>query len=47
MKPATTRDEVVRQLIEVGRLAVERGLVLARGGNLFARLPRSPTSSTS
>jgi L-fuculose-phosphate aldolase len=39
MKPATTRDEAVLQLIEVGRLAVERGLVLASGGNLSARLP--------
>ena len=39
MRPATTRDEAVRQLIEVGRLAVERGLVLASGGNLSARLP--------
>jgi L-fuculose-phosphate aldolase len=39
MKPATTRAEVVDQLREVGRLAVERGLVLASGGNLSARLP--------
>ena len=39
MKPAATRDEAVDQLIEVGRLAVERGLVLASGGNLSARLP--------
>jgi L-fuculose-phosphate aldolase len=39
MKPATTRDEAVLQLIEVGRLAVERGLVLASGGNLSAWLP--------
>ena len=39
MKPPTTRDEAVDQLIEVGRLAVERGLVLASGGNLSARLP--------
>jgi L-fuculose-phosphate aldolase len=39
MRPATTRDEAVGQLIEVGRLAVERGLVLASGGNLSARLP--------
>ena len=39
MRPATTREEVVEQLIEVGRLAVARGLVLASGGNLSARLP--------
>ena len=39
MKPATTRAEAVQQLIEVGRLAVARGLVLASGGNLSARLP--------
>jgi L-fuculose-phosphate aldolase len=39
MRPATTREEAVAQLVEVGRLAVERGLVLASGGNLSARLP--------
>ncbi|MGY1605146.1 class II aldolase/adducin family protein [Geodermatophilus sp. SYSU D00815] len=39
MRPATTRAEAVDQLIEVGRTAVERGLVLASGGNLSARLP--------
>jgi L-fuculose-phosphate aldolase len=39
MRPATTRDEVIDQLVEVGRSAVERGLVLASGGNLSARLP--------
>jgi L-fuculose-phosphate aldolase len=39
VRPATTREEVVEQLIEVGRLAVARGLVLASGGNLSARLP--------
>ncbi|MGY1633632.1 class II aldolase/adducin family protein [Geodermatophilus sp. SYSU D01186] len=39
MRAATTRTEAVGQLIEVGRLAVERGLVLASGGNLSARLP--------
>ncbi|WP_448624020.1 class II aldolase/adducin family protein [Geodermatophilus sp. URMC 64] len=37
--PARTREEAVEQLIEVGRLSVERGLVLASGGNLSARLP--------
>ena len=42
MRPATTREEAVGQLIEVGRLAVERGLVLASGGNLSARLPGEP-----
>jgi L-fuculose-phosphate aldolase len=31
--------ETIRQLVEVGRSAVERGLVLASGGNLSARLP--------
>jgi L-fuculose-phosphate aldolase len=39
VKPATTREEAVEQLIEVGRVAVTRGLVLASGGNLSARLP--------
>jgi ribulose-5-phosphate 4-epimerase/fuculose-1-phosphate aldolase len=39
VKPATTREETVEQLIEVGRLAVARGFVLASGGNLSARLP--------
>jgi L-fuculose-phosphate aldolase len=39
MRPATTREEAIGQLVEVGRLAVERGLVLASGGNLSARLP--------
>ena len=39
MRAPATRDEAVGQLVEVGRLAVERGLVLASGGNLSARLP--------
>jgi L-fuculose-phosphate aldolase len=39
MRPARTREEAVEQLVEVGRLAVGRGLVLASGGNLSARLP--------
>jgi L-fuculose-phosphate aldolase len=39
MGAVTTLDEAVEQLAEVGRLAVERGLVLASGGNLSARLP--------
>ncbi|MGR6963499.1 class II aldolase/adducin family protein [Geodermatophilus sp. URMC 61] len=39
MRAPTTRDEVVDQLVEVGRLAVQRGLALASGGNLSARLP--------
>ena len=39
MRAAATRAEAVDQLVEVGRLAVERGLVLASGGNLSARLP--------
>jgi L-fuculose-phosphate aldolase len=39
VKPATTREEAVEQLIEVGRLAVTRGFALASAGNLSARLP--------
>jgi L-fuculose-phosphate aldolase len=39
MTPPTTRGELLEQLAEVGRLAVGRGLVLASGGNLSARLP--------
>lgn len=39
MKAAQSRAETVEQLIEVGRMAVDRGLVLASGGNLSARLP--------
>jgi L-fuculose-phosphate aldolase len=37
----STVDGLRRQLSEVGRLAVERGFVLASGGNLSARLPGS------
>lgn len=33
------RDELTTQLVEAGRTCVERGLVLASGGNLSARLP--------
>jgi L-fuculose-phosphate aldolase len=36
---AASRDELVAQLVEVGAAAVARGLVLASGGNLSARLP--------
>ena len=39
MRPPRTREEAVDQLVEVGRSAVGRGLVLASGGNLSARLP--------
>jgi L-fuculose-phosphate aldolase len=39
VKPATSREELLGQLAEVGRMAVARGLVLASGGNLSARLP--------
>ncbi len=39
MKPATSREELLVQLAEVGGMAVARGLVLASGGNLSARLP--------
>jgi len=42
MKKATTVEQLVEQLIEVGSMAVQRGLVLASGGNLSARLPGSP-----
>ena len=41
MKPASTREELLDQLADVGRTAVARGLVLASGGNLSARLPGS------
>jgi L-ribulose-5-phosphate 4-epimerase len=33
--------DLVRQLTDVGRAAVDRGLVIASGGNLSARLPGS------
>jgi L-fuculose-phosphate aldolase len=39
MRTPATRDEAIGQLIEVGRAAVERGLVVASGGNLSVRLP--------
>src|SRR5205085_1979073 len=39
VRPATTRAELSDQLAEVGRIAVARGLVVASGGNLSARLP--------
>ncbi|RFU22471.1 class II aldolase/adducin family protein [Geodermatophilus marinus] len=39
MGPARTREELVDRLVEVGASAVARGLVLASGGNLSARLP--------
>lgn len=41
MHPAATTDELLRQMIDAGRTAVERGLVLASGGNLSARIPGS------
>lgn len=41
MKPATTRENLLDQLAEVGRMAVDSGLALASGGNLSARLPGS------
>ncbi|MFB7918660.1 class II aldolase/adducin family protein [Streptomyces sp. NPDC056061] len=43
MKHPTTVEGLFTQLAEVGRLAVERGFVLASGGNLSARLPGSDT----
>jgi len=39
MGPATTREDLLGQLAEVGRMAVDSGLALASGGNLSARLP--------
>jgi L-fuculose-phosphate aldolase len=41
VRPARTRDELLDQLADVGRMAVRSGLVLASGGNLSARLPGS------
>jgi L-fuculose-phosphate aldolase len=41
VRPARTRDELLDQLAEAGRMAVRGGLVLASGGNLSARLPGS------
>ena len=41
MRTARTREDLVDQLTEVGRLAVRSGLALASGGNLSARLPGS------
>jgi len=41
VKTARTREDLVDQLAEVGRLAVTGGLALASGGNLSARLPGS------
>lgn len=41
MKAPLTRQDLVDQLAEVGRLAVASGLALASGGNLSARLPGS------
>ena len=41
MKTPETRDDLLDALADVGRMAVGRGLVLASGGNLSARLPGS------
>ena len=41
MKTPETLEDLLDALAEVGRLAVGRGLVLASGGNLSARLPGS------
>ena len=43
MKHPTSQDGLFLQLAEVGQIAVERGFVLASGGNLSARLPGSDT----
>lgn len=37
--PTPDRTDLTSQLIDAGRTCVERGLVLASGGNLSARLP--------
>ena len=39
--PARNSDELLEQLCEAGALAVQRGLVLASGGNLSGRMPGS------
>ncbi|MGW5020740.1 MULTISPECIES: class II aldolase/adducin family protein [Streptomyces] len=41
MKKATTVEGLIEQLTDVGSTAVQRGFVLASGGNLSARLPGS------
>ncbi|WP_031468470.1 class II aldolase/adducin family protein [Sciscionella sediminilitoris] len=41
MRDAATTEELIERLAEAGELAVRRGLVLASGGNLSARLPGS------
>lgn len=41
MKAAHGEEDLIEQLIDVGESAVRRGLVLASGGNLSARLPGS------
>jgi L-fuculose-phosphate aldolase len=41
VKTPETRNDLLDALAEVGRLAVGRGLALASGGNLSARLPGS------
>lgn len=39
MRKVTDRETLIDQLIDAGRTVVERGLVLASGGNLSVRLP--------
>ncbi|MFU8839810.1 MAG: class II aldolase/adducin family protein [Nitriliruptoraceae bacterium] len=41
MQPARTSEDLIDQMVDAGRTAVERGLVLASGGNLSARIPGS------
>ncbi len=41
--PPETTDALVSQLIDAGRTVVARGLVLASGGNLSARVPGTDT----
>jgi L-fuculose-phosphate aldolase len=41
MRAASTMEDLLDQLAEVGRLAVGSGLAMASGGNLSARLPGS------
>lgn len=41
MRPARSEAELLDQLCDAGRLAVERGLVNSSGGNLSGRMPGS------
>lgn len=43
MRPAQSEAELLGQLCDVGRMAVERGFVNSSGGNLSGRLPGADT----